>query len=58
MKEWLNIIGYSIPDIVQYGQARKVYGHPILNRFFGLYSMDKSLRERKNMIKHNAGHRG
>jgi hypothetical protein len=57
MKQWLNIVGCRIPAIIEQGQARTVYGHPILNRFYGLYSMDKPLRERKNMIKHNATNR-
>jgi hypothetical protein len=53
MKEWLNIVGYSIPEIIELGRVRRVYGSPVLNRFYGLYSMDKKWVERIKMIRYN-----
>lgn len=53
MKEWINIVGYAIPEIIELGRVRRVYGSAVLNRFYGLYSMDKKWVERIKMIRYN-----
>jgi len=53
MKEWINIIGYSIPEIIELGRVRRGYGSAVLNRFYGLYAMDKKWVDRIKMIRYN-----